>query len=114
MAKFQIRKQANNHYRFIVKAGNGLTVLTSESYKSMDNCLGGIESLKESVMDNNRYELRKSLNMKHYFIVMDAEGVMIGSSEMYESSSGRDIGIGLLKMNVPLADIEDLTGPRSE
>ena len=109
MAKFQIRKQINNYYRFILKAENGQTILTSVSYSTVDKCLIGIESLRQNVMDKNRYEFRKSFHLKHYFNVMDAEGLIIGSSEMYESSSGRDVGIALLKMNVPDAVIENLT-----
>ena len=113
MAKFQIKKLTNNHFRFFVKAGNGQIILTSELYSSLGNCLDAIESLRKNVVDKDLYEFKKSLNLKHYFIVRDEDGVAIGSSELYESSSGRDIGISLLKANVPLADIEDLTGTRN-
>ena len=108
MSKFQIKKQANNQFRFILKAANGLTILTSEPYETRDECLAGIELLRKYAPDIDRYEFIKSLNLKHYFIVKDADGKIIGSSEMYESSSGRDLGIRLVKVNAPDAVIEDL------
>lgn len=92
-----------------MKADNGQTILTSEPYESKDRCLDGIESLRIHALDKDRYELKKSFNQKHYFNVTNASGEIVGSSEMYESSSGRDVGITLVKANAPSAIIEDLT-----
>ena len=109
MGKIQIKKQSNNTFRFTMKAGNGQTILTSEPYKTKDDCLKAIGSLRVFALDKDRYEFGKSFNLKHYFNVTDADGKIIGSSEMYESSSGRDVGISLVKTNAPEAVIEDLT-----
>jgi uncharacterized protein YegP (UPF0339 family) len=108
MGKFLIRKQTNNQFRFIMKAGNGQTILTSEAYRTKESCLNAIGYLREHAADNNRYQFKKSFNQKHYFNVTGANDEIIGSSEMYESSSGRDVGIGLIKVNAPIALIEDL------
>jgi uncharacterized protein YegP (UPF0339 family) len=108
MGKIQIKKQTNNHFRFIMKAGNGQTILTSESYRTKDACLSGIESLRTNAADPKNYEFKKSFNQKHFFNLLNDNGEMIGSSEMYESSSGRDVGIGLVKVNAPIAVIEDM------
>ena len=108
MGKFQIRKLTNNHFRFILKAGNGQTILTSEPYRDKESCLNAIEYLRKNAADNNRYEFKKSFNHKHYFNFAEVNGKLIGSGEMYESSSGRDVGIGLVKVNSPIAVIEDL------
>jgi uncharacterized protein YegP (UPF0339 family) len=108
MGKIQIKKQMNNQFRFIMKAGNGQTILTSEAYRTKEACLNGIESLRKNAVDPKRYEFKKSFNQKHYFNVTDARGEIIGSSEVYESSSGRDVGIGLVKVSATNAVIEDL------
>ena len=92
-----------------MKAGNGQTILTSEVFGTKEACLNAIESVKQNASDKNRYEFKKSLNLKHYFNVTDIDGNIIGSSEMYESSSGRDVGIELVKVNAPMAVLEDLT-----
>jgi uncharacterized protein YegP (UPF0339 family) len=107
MGKFQIKKLSDT-FRFTMKAGNGQTILTSEVFKTKDACLIAIESVKQNASGKDRYEFKKSLNLKHYFNVTDADGKIIGSGEMYESSSGRDLGIGLVKLNAPDAIIEDL------
>ena len=108
MGKFQIKKLTNS-FRFFMKAGNGQTILTSEVFGTKEACLNAIESVKQNASDKNRYEFKKSLNLKHYFNVTDIDGSIIGSSEMYESSSGRDVGIELVKVNAPMAVLEDLT-----
>ena len=108
MGKFQIKKLTNS-FRFFMKAGNGQTILTSEVFRTKKDCLNAIESVKQNASDKNRYEFKKSLNLKHYFNVTDIDGNIIGSSEMYESSSGRDVGIELVKVNAPMAVLEDLT-----
>ena len=92
-----------------MKAGNGQTILTSEVFGTKEACLNAIESVKQNASGKNRYEFKKSLNLKHYFNVTDIDGNIIGSSEMYESSSGRDVGIELVKVNAPMAVLEDLT-----
>ena len=92
-----------------MKAGNGQTILTSEVFRTKKDCLNAIESVKQNASDKNRYEFKKSLNLKHYFNVTDIDGNIIGSSEMYESSSGRDVGVELVKVNAPMAVLEDLT-----
>ena len=92
-----------------MKAGNGQTILTSEVFRTKEDCLNAIESVKQNASDKNRYEFKKSFNLKHYFNVTDIDGNIIGSSEMYESSSGRDVGIELVKVNAPMAVLEDLT-----
>jgi uncharacterized protein len=108
MGKFQIKKLTNS-FRFFMKAGNGQSILTSEFFGTKEACLNAIESVKQNASDKNRYEFKKSLNLKHYFNVTDIDGNVIGSSEMYESSSGRDIGIELVKVNASIAVLEDLT-----
>jgi uncharacterized protein len=92
-----------------MKSRNGQTILTSEAFRTKEDCLNAIESVKQNASDKDRYEFKKSLNQKHYFNLIDLKGEVISSSELYESSSGRDAGIGLLKLIVSVAVIEDLT-----
>lgn len=43
---FVVTKGKDGQYRFVLKAGNGETIATSEGYKSKASALGGIESVK--------------------------------------------------------------------
>ena len=47
MGKFIIKKTGTG-YHFVLKAGNGEIIATSETYKSKDACKNGIESVKKN------------------------------------------------------------------
>ncbi|MGN7823613.1 YegP family protein [Chitinophaga sp. 22536] len=58
---------------------------------------------------DERFERKNSSNGKHYFNLKAANGQIIGTSEMYESTSGRDNGIEPVKKNAAVASTEDQT-----
>lgn len=109
MGTFVISKRKNDEFQFNLKAGNGQVILTSEGYTTKANCINGIESVKKNSIDDARYERKISSNGKFYFNLKAANGQVIGTSEMYESESGRENGIESVKKNAPDADIVDET-----
>jgi uncharacterized protein YegP (UPF0339 family) len=109
MGKFVINQRTNGEFQFNLKAGNGQTILSSEGYSSKSACSNGIESVKTNSQDDSRYEKKESTNGKYYFTLKAGNGQVIGSSEMYESASGRDNGIESVKTNAPDATIDDQT-----
>lgn len=46
--KYEVYKDKSGAYRFRLKAGNGETIASSESYKSKVSALSGIESVKKN------------------------------------------------------------------
>lgn len=44
--KFEVYKDKSGGYRFRLKAGNGETIASSESYKTKASALKGVESVK--------------------------------------------------------------------
>lgn len=109
MGKFVITKRANGEFQFNLKAGNGQTILSSEGYSTKAAATNGIESVKTNSQDDSRYEKKESSNGKAYFTLKAGNGQIIGSSEMYESTSGRDSGIASVKTNAPDAATDDQT-----
>lgn len=109
MGRFVIKKRNDGEYQFNLKAGNGETILSSEGYSSKSGCENGIESVRKNATDDSRYEKRIATNGKYYFNLKAGNSQVIGTSEMYESTSGRDGGIDSVKRNAPGATIEDLT-----
>lgn len=107
MGKFVITKSTNGEHRFKLKAGNGETILLSEGYSSRSACENGIESVKTNSQNDNRFVKETSKNNKYYFNLKAANGQIIGTSELYESSAGRDNGIASVKSNAPSATVED-------
>jgi uncharacterized protein len=109
MGKFVITKRGNGEFQFNLKAGNGQTILSSEGYSSKAGCTNGIESVKTNSQDDSRFDKKESSNGKPFFTLKASNGQIIGSSEMYESTSARDSGIASVKTNAPEAVTDDQT-----
>jgi len=105
MGKFIIKKTSGGQYRFNLKADNGQTILSSESYTSKASCDNGIASVKANAKDDSKYDRLLSTNKKHYFTLKAGNGQIIGTSELYESSSSMENGIDSVKSNAPGAGI---------
>lgn len=107
-AKFEIYA-SGSQFRFRLKAGNGEKILGSEAYSTKQSCKNGIESVKSNAPIDSRYDKKTSVNNKYYFNLKAANYEIIGTSEMYETSAGRDKGIESVKSNAPTASVVDLT-----
>lgn len=106
MGKFIIKKRVNGEFQFNLHAGNGQVILTSEGYTSKAACESGIASVKTNAPNDSRYDRITSASGKYYFNLKAANGLIIGTSEMYESVAGRDNGIESVKNNAPGAVVE--------
>ena len=106
MAKFEVYTDKKGEFRFRLKASNGQAILASEGYKAKPSCLNGIESVRKNSQDDSKYERLQSKSGKPYFNLKATNGQVIGTSEMYESTSGMENGITSVKKNAPNAEIE--------
>lgn len=109
MGKFVVKKSSNGEFRFNLQAGNGKVILTSEGYKAKPSCMNGIASVKKNSTDDARYERKDAKNGKFYFNLKSTNGQVVGTSQMYESESGRENGINSVKENAPEAEVDDQT-----
>ena len=107
MGKFVIKTGTNGQYYFSLKADNGQKILASEGYTTKAACNNGIDSVKTNAKDDTKYEKKISSNNKHYFNLKAGNGQIIGTSEMYESTAGRDNGIDSVKSNAPGAGVTE-------
>lgn len=105
MGKFVISARKNGEFQFVLKAGNGETILASEGYSTKAACQNGVESVKKNGGDENRFEKKTAANGKSYFTLKAGNGQVIGTSEMYESEKGRDNGIASVMKNAPDASV---------
>ena len=109
MAKFEIYKDKRGEFRFRLKAGNGQTILASEGYTSKSSCNNGIESVRKNSGDDSRYDRKESKSGKPHFNLKAGNNQVIGSSEMYSSTSAMENGIASVKKNAPVAEIDDIS-----
>ena len=105
MGKFIIKQTSNGQYRFNLNADNGQVILTSEFYTSKAGCQKGIDSTKSNALNDGNYDRLMSGNSKYYFNLKASNGEIIGTSEMYETNSGRENGIGSVKSNAAGASV---------
>ena len=107
MATFVITPTSNGQFRFTLKAGNGETILNSETYTAKANCLAGIESVRVNSQADERYEKKTASDGSPYFVLKAANSQVIGTSETYSSTSNRDAGIAAVKKNASDADVKE-------
>lgn len=107
--KFELYADKAGEFRFRLKAGNGENILSSEGYKQKSSAMNGIESVKKNAGDDARYERKETSSGKHMFNLKASNGQVIGTSQSYASTSGRDNGIESVKKNAADAKLDDQT-----
>lgn len=103
MGTFVIKTASDGQYIFHLKAGNGEIILKSELYTTKAACRNGVDSVKSNATDDSKYDRKIASNGKYYFNLKAVNGQVIGTSQMYESIAGREIGIASVKENAPNA-----------
>ena len=108
-SKYVLSGPIRGQFHFVLKAGNGATILTSERYTSKVGANTGIQSVKKNAATDGRYVRKKSKNGHSMFNLRAANGEIIGTSETYSSDAAREAGIASVKANGPTAPIDDQT-----
>ena len=103
MKKFII-KQTTNGYKFDLLASNGQIILTSELYTTKEACEKGIESVVHNVENIENFERKISKNGKFYFNLKAENGLIVGTSELYESEAARENGIYSVMKNALITE----------
>jgi uncharacterized protein len=106
---FELSKSKDGQFRFVLKAGNAETILTSELYKAKRSALNGIASVQKNCGNDARYESKVAKNGKAFFNLKAANHQVIGSSQMYATEASRDNGIASVKANGASTTVKDNT-----
>ena len=96
---YELSKNDKGQFHFVLKAGNGEVILSSESYTSKAAAETGITSVQSNSPLDERYERKEAVNGRFYFNLKAANHQIVGTSQMYTSTSGRDNGIESVKTN---------------
>lgn len=96
---FELSKSKDGQFRFVLKAGNGEIILTSELYRSLSSAKKGIASVQKNSGNDKRFVQKTSSNGKPYFNLRAGNHQVIGTSEMYSSESACANGIASVKTN---------------
>jgi uncharacterized protein YegP (UPF0339 family) len=105
MSKFKL-SQKDNHWHFNLLAGNNETILTSEIYESKAGAENGIESIRDNYARNGAFQIKEANNGQNYFVLMAANGHIIGTSQMYLSLQACENGMASVFKNAPNAELQ--------
>jgi uncharacterized protein YegP (UPF0339 family) len=101
-------KQSGDKYHFVLKAGNGQVILSSQMYASKSSAMNGIESVKKNCGDDKCFEKKTAKNGKFHFNLKSTNGQIVGSSQMYAAENGMNNGIESVKKNAPGAKVKEV------
>jgi len=107
MGTFLVSTRKNGEFQFVLKAGNGEIILTSEGYSSKAGCMNGIESVRKNSEDEKRFEMKEAANGKFHFNLKATNGQIIGSSQMYASEAGCKNGMASVAKNAADAEVKE-------
>ncbi|EXF91124.1 hypothetical protein HK44_019790 [Pseudomonas fluorescens HK44] len=108
---YELSKSITGQFRFVLKAANAETILTSELYTTRSAADDGIASVQANSPLDERYEKKTTKDGHPYFNLKAANHQIIGSSEAYSSDAVREKGIASVKANGPTKVIKDKTLP---
>ncbi len=106
---FELSKSSNDQFRFVLKAGNGEIILTSELYTTKAAAENSIASVRTNSPLDERYEKKTATNGKFHFNLKAGNHQVIGSSQLYASEASRDKGIASVKTNGASETVKDNT-----
>lgn len=104
---FELSKSSDGQFRFVLKAGNADTLLTSELYKAKSSAEKGIASVQAHCSADERYERKAASNGKVFFNLKASNGQVIGTSQMYASEATRENDIASVKANGSSTTVKD-------
>jgi uncharacterized protein len=106
---FEIKTTNAGKFHFVLKAGNGQVILSSQQYASHDSAVNGIESVKNNAVKDAAFIRKTDKAGEPYFVLNADNGQIIGQSEMYSSTAAMENGIESVKTNAPAAKVNDTT-----
>lgn len=104
---FELKKKGEQ-FHFVLKAGNGQVILSSEMYNSKASAKNGIASVQKNCSNDNLFERKTAKNGKFHFNLKSTNGQIVGSSQMYAAESGMNNGIESVRKNAPGAEVKEI------
>lgn len=105
--KFVIYKDSADKFRFRLQARNGEPILASQGYASKAGCTNGIESVRTNAINDENFERKTAKNGKHFFNLLANNKQVIGTSEMYNSTSSRENGVKAVMRVAQTAPVDE-------
>ena len=109
MAKFEIYKDKNGEFRYILKTENGKIILVQQGFKNKVGCINAISLVRLCSHSNKNYIRKESKDGTAYFNLILPKDIILGGSKIYSSSNSMEEIIESVMKNAPIAKVDDLT-----
>ena len=103
---YELSSNDKGQYSFVLKAGNAETILRSEQYETKAAAENGIASVQKNSPLAERFDSKDSSDGRFYFNLKAGNHQVIGTSQMYKTTSGRDNGIASVQTNGPSTTVK--------
>ena len=126
MGRFEIKPTSDKRFMFNLIANNNQVICTSQTYASEDNCLKGVESVRnnclskiedrtveDDVVKNPKYEVYLDESGRYRFRLKASNGEIIAASQGYVSKKGCLKGIRSVMAHAPDATVKIVRSERS-
>ena len=105
---YELSSNDKGQHFFVLKAGNAETILRSEQYESKAAAENGIASVHKNSPLPERYDRKDATDGRFYFNLKAANHQVIGTSQMYKATAGRDNGISSVQTNGPSSTVKSV------
>jgi hypothetical protein len=96
---FHLASNDAGRFTFNLKAGNHEVILTSQVYRSKQDALDGIESVRTNASNAARFQRKIAKDGSPYFVLLAENGQTLGRSEMYSENAAMENGIQSVMTN---------------
>lgn len=104
---YELSKSSDGQFRFVLKAGTGEVLLTSELNKAKSSAEQGVASVQSNSKLDERYERKTASNGKAYFNLKAANHQVIGTSQMHATEAAREADIARVKADGSSAMVKE-------
>ncbi len=94
---YEIRKEKENKYRFLLKTSQGRTLLNSITFPTEAEARASLRELVPETERHFRVERKTDYNGKFLFNLRDKKGNVVGKSGLFSSEAGMENGIKHLR-----------------
>ena len=97
---FEVFTGSAGDFYFHLSAANHEIILASEGYVTRTGALAGVLAVLDNAGYAERYELARAVDGQYYFNLHNANGQVIGTSELYTTRAAAERGIEAVDRNV--------------
>lgn len=96
----EIRKEADDRYRFRLKNANGGTILRSVPFQNKEEATKTVAELLPLIHKSAVFERKTDYEGKFLFNLKNSKGNIIGQSTLFASEAGMENGIQMVKNRI--------------